>query len=384
MQTGKFFRPRGWQSGCFKTSDGRELRYGRVVPDKGAKIKGTVMITTGYGGFTEGYYETIHDYLKRGYAVYAMDWYGHGKSQRADPNKPLLPEKDCPQIHVRDLHEFMTRKVIPQSARAYGRKPLILSTHSMGGMIGLHYLRKHKNVFDAAVMAAPMVDIGTFGIPKSLAKAYIRAMNKAGFGDTPLLPVHDWEGRLRKVSKQLKNPGKIRMHIKRRYLLRDPGLRLKNPTFGWLSRAFCSIADLNTAAFLQAIDTPVLIGIGKKDKLVDNKAVIRAAALMDTARAVELPRGGHFLWTEEDESHAAWWKAVDKFVEKGMPEWRKSPRHRQKAASKIAKYFEKCAGSGNKMGDNKNPCACACPENTDKPVRPDNRRARRQKVLTPG
>ena len=128
----RFFQPDGWQEGSFTNRQGKKIRTGHATP-KGA-CKGTVVITTGYADFTEAYFETIHNYLDRGYAVWMMDWAGHGgsekirKGQQTDQKKVAILDD-----HIADLEQF--RKTVVEPAAG---KPVFLSTHSMGGQVALN------------------------------------------------------------------------------------------------------------------------------------------------------------------------------------------------------------------------------------------------------
>ena len=119
----------------FINDDGKKIRYGHAEPD-GDK-KGTVVLTTGYADFTEAYFETIQDFLDRGFAVWMMDWQGQGGSERYYDN-PRIPSPDGPINNIRDLHHFRNNVV-----KADDDKPVFLASHSMGGQMSLHYIKEH-------------------------------------------------------------------------------------------------------------------------------------------------------------------------------------------------------------------------------------------------
>src|SRR5262249_47516518 len=135
------------------------LRYG-YAPAHGTDKKGTVILTHGYGEFIELYYQAIQEYQHMGFDVWAMDFYGFGKSGRDDPKNPHRPSTKGLLRNARDL-DFFVHHIV----RRVSDKPLIMSTHSMGGHIGLLYLERHQGVFDTAIMSSLMFDIFRFGLP---------------------------------------------------------------------------------------------------------------------------------------------------------------------------------------------------------------------------
>src|SRR5690606_15452455 len=143
-----FFQPDAWQEGSFTNRQGKKIRTGHAAPR--GEIKGTVVMTTGYADFMEAYFETIHNYLDRGYAVWMMDWAGHGGSDKAAPGQPGGLKAAVLDDHIADLAQFRKTVVQPEAG-----KPVFLSTHSMGGQVALRHLAANPGDFDGAILATP-------------------------------------------------------------------------------------------------------------------------------------------------------------------------------------------------------------------------------------
>lgn len=301
----RFFEPQGWQSGAFTNAEGKQIRFGHVEP-AGDK-KGTVIITTGYADFIESYFETIHDYLDRGYAVWAMDWVGQGGSGRkASPDEKAQRLED----HVRDLHQFRSQVVAFDAD-----KPIFMSTHSMGGQIGLHYLQRHPKDFDFAVLAAPFMDFGFGALSRRLLQTAFSIAMKLGYGNKGFSGSTGLKRRIaRGYKSQVRHQDPVRMDIHRTMMLLNPGLRAEDRTVGMMDSFFRSTAQLRDEAFLKAIQTPVLIGMAEREELIDNKALKRVAEALPAAQLVFIEDALHGLWTERQPVRQSWWGHVDEFL----------------------------------------------------------------------
>lgn len=301
----RFFEPEGFKTATFQNADGKKIRYGHAVP-KG-DVKGTVVITTGYADFIEAYHETIHAYLDRGYAVWIMDWAGQGGSdKKSKSNHGVLSAEN----HVRDLKEFRDKIVTPIRG-----KPVFLSTHSMGGQIALHYLHDHPRDFDAAILAAPLVDYNLPGTEQSLMRAAFKTVVEAGSGHKTIPggrrgmigPVTDERN-------EIKKQDPVRLELHRTFMLLNPELKTEDPSFSFIHSLYEMTERSQKESFLKKIKTPVLIMKAEIDKYVNNAAMSKAASLMPAAKHVVIPKAIHGLWLERDPIRQDVWHHVDAFL----------------------------------------------------------------------
>lgn len=303
----RFAQPDGWKTGQFRNADGATIHYGHAKP---AGIpRGTVVITTGFGEFTEKYFETARHYLEQGYEVYAMDWRGQGRSQRY-LDSPAKPYSLGYEHDVADLHQFVTEIVKPDERNG----PLVMSAHSMGGNIGLHYLHDHPDVFDAAVMTAPMVDINTGTIPYSLA----RMIANGGFytgQDRRYIPGGiDTHKHPAQIDYDRKSRDPARRLVQTAWIENDSALDLGDPTIGWLYQAFRSCDVLARPGYLEEIKTPVLMAIALEDSIVSVPAQDAAAKRLPGAQTLRLEGCQHEIWMERDEFRNRLIREVEKFL----------------------------------------------------------------------
>lgn len=310
--------PKNWEFDYFQNKDGQRIRYGYAKPE--GEVKGTVAILPGYSLHAEHYTEQIKFYLDRGYAVYAKDWVGHGGSDRENENDRLDPGARGMEHHVRDLHQFVTEVIEPNT-----RRPLIMSGHSMGGHVGLHYLRVHPGHFDMAIMAAPMFDFfAPHATLRWVFKKTAALMTKIGLGHTRLprleSPRQWFKEKFMKVSEKLRSfNAEVKLEVNNTPVdckaLEE--LKLGDPTWAWIHATNRSIAALNDAMYLQKVDKiPILIAGADKEDIVSNAAMVRAASHMGRdANYIEVKCAEHGLWYSGDHGSKYFQRKVDEFIE---------------------------------------------------------------------
>lgn len=307
----RFFEPDTWQEGSFTNRQGKTIRYGHAKP--AGAVKGTVVMTTGYADFMESYFETMHEYLDRGYQVYMMDWAGHGGSEKVkaasvspdNPKKPAILDD-----HIADLHQFRAQVVKPAAG-----KPVFLSTHSMGGQVALHTIKNHPQDFDGAMLGTPLVDTQVKGIKRSILAAAFALAVKAGLGDRVMQGGRQKAvRRITRARRERKKDNPVRMGLHKAFMLGARDLRAEDPTIAYGDSIYRATAAINAPGVFENIQTPVLFGIAGRDNMVDNQAIRDAGKRMPQARVLELPDASHAFWIERDDLRQKWWQAIDSFM----------------------------------------------------------------------
>jgi len=290
------------------TRDGAKLRWlsNAFSVDKPAA---TVVLLGGRAEFIEKHEESLQALANRNFRVYTMDWRGQGLSSR------LLEDRHKGYIHsfsqyVADLDRFIQEVVLPRAAR-----PVFFLAHSMGGHIVLRYLGEKRPPVSGAVLVSPMLDIRTFPLPRLLAGAFARMAVSFGLsaeyipGDGPYNPdskpfannplTSDWQQFMQE----------------RRKIAQNPDLALGGVTYGWLLQAFRSIDRLARPAFLQRIETPVLMVYGSRDRVVSAPAIQRACEKLSDCRCICLSRARHEILNEAGPIRRAFWREFDQWVQ---------------------------------------------------------------------
>ena len=156
-------------------------------PNNGVKVKGIVQLAHGMAE-TAARYERFAEVLTRnGYAVYANDHRGHGKTAGGLENVGYLAEKDGLELLVKDMHQLSTMILKEHQAL-----PLFLFGHSMGSFASQRYIMLYGDGLKGVVLSGSngsqtfLHRIGFF-ISKSEVKKHGRKaksvkMNQLSFG----------------------------------------------------------------------------------------------------------------------------------------------------------------------------------------------------------
>jgi alpha-beta hydrolase superfamily lysophospholipase len=129
-------------SGTFPGQAGVEIHWQRWLPEGAARA--TVVIAHGVSEHSDRYAHVAARLTREGYAVYALDHRGHGRS---GGKRALIDRLD------RAVDDIDTLIGIARSEQP-GVK-LFLLGHSMGGGISLEYALEHQDRIDGLVLSAP-------------------------------------------------------------------------------------------------------------------------------------------------------------------------------------------------------------------------------------
>lgn len=302
----RFTRPPNWREGQFANiQTAHTIHYGTVLPE-GNDPAAIVVILPGLSEFTEKYFETARDLLKRNLAVWVIDWAYQGRSTRFD--KPMRRHSDGFDADVQDLHKLISDFVLPSA----NGKSLILLGHSMGGHLGLRYLATHPGVIRAAAFTAPMLGIKDVNaLPKFLVSALLNIMKPFSLHYVP--GGKDWHEAARKSDGgDIFSSDPVRDRLHNQWSLAYPELQVGNPTWRWLYEAVQSCNWLLPR--LPQITTPLLLACAGRETIIDNKAIRRAVTLTPRMEMLELPDARHEIFMERDDIRNRWLQAFDKLL----------------------------------------------------------------------
>lgn len=303
--------PDGFQWGTFTNAKGADIRYGHVKAD--GESKGTIVMLPGFRESIEKYFETVQDMKSQGYDVWLMDWRGQGGSQRYLQDNPQKMHHEGYDEQIETLHQF-TQNVVDRSPSG----PMLLMAHSMGGHIGLRYLKEHDGVFDRAVLTAPMVDINTGTLPKPLARQMAKFAKAGNYLDKYIPGGGDWAEEKNAFKDNNKTSDEPRFKLWMDTLRADPSLKTGDPTYGWVYHTFQSIDILGQEDYLKSIKTPILMQISGRENVVDRHAQERAASLLPDCRRVDIADAQHEIWHEADNLRKPWLATVTGFLEENL------------------------------------------------------------------
>lgn len=131
----------------FPSQDNLELYYQAWRPD--TEPKATLIIVHGLGEHSGRYMNLVNPLVADGYAVYAFDNRGHGRS---------LGKRG----YVNQFDEYRQDVLVFQELvqEREGKRPLFIIGHSLGGLITLYTLLHDSSGYTGTIISAPALDTG--------------------------------------------------------------------------------------------------------------------------------------------------------------------------------------------------------------------------------
>ncbi len=131
-----------------------ELFVHQWLPDAGVELRGIVQIALGLAEHSARYARFAQHLTGLGYAVYAHDHRGHGRTS-PEAEHGTFAEHDGWDLVVGDMRRLRRR-----IRELHGDLPFVLFGHSMGSAIALNDLFKHPGEVEAAVFSGPPGKVG--------------------------------------------------------------------------------------------------------------------------------------------------------------------------------------------------------------------------------
>jgi lysophospholipase len=296
--------PEGLVSSTVTAKDGRKLRAAYVIP---SSPKGTVVLLCGRGDFIERWFETIADFIRRGFAVATFDFRGQGGSERVYTDRYRDGVKTFAEYDD-DFASFMTQVVLPDCP-----PPFFAVGHSTGGLILLQALTR-RTWFERAVLSAPLlgVDVGIWPLP--LVRFLCWTFPKVGLGRL-FLP-----GQSKRPLAPQNFPGNNLTSDQRRFqqstktLVEQPDLGVGGPTFSWLHAALKSMDRMAAEGAKATFRAPILIVAAGRDRVVDNEAIRRFCAAATGVSLAFIPEARHEILFERDSIREQFFAAFEAFT----------------------------------------------------------------------
>src|SRR6056297_73974 len=108
------------------------------------KPKAVINLVHGFGEYSERYSHWAELFVKSGYAVHAIDYRGHGKS-------------DGRRGYIHSFDDFLNDidVLVQESEKMFPEIPQFIYGHSLGGNIVTNYILKRDNNFKGAIISSP-------------------------------------------------------------------------------------------------------------------------------------------------------------------------------------------------------------------------------------
>ncbi len=236
------------------------------------------------------YCELAYDLKDLGFAIYMMDHRGQGLSGRMlkDSEKGYVRDFDD---YVDDMRTFVTNHVAPKHER------LFAIAHSMGGA-ALTLLEQRYDLFDAAVLSAPMLQINTAPYPGFVANAITGVLSHVGKANDYTLGEGPYDPELDRFETNSVTHSRARFTSAKQQWLDDPSLALGGPTNQWVHRSI--LATREARAWAVALDLSVLMLQAENDAIVVNSGQNWVCAWARDCEKVIMPGSFHEVLMETD------------------------------------------------------------------------------------
>lgn len=142
----------------FAGAGGLEIYWQAWLPER--EPRAVVLLAHGGAEHSGRYAWTAGELVARGFAVYALDHRGHGRSEGPRAYVDRLEHA------VADIHALsdLARERHPGA-------PAFLLGHSMGGLIALEYALRHQDELTGLVLSAPLAVLEANAVARAAARA---------------------------------------------------------------------------------------------------------------------------------------------------------------------------------------------------------------------
>ncbi len=301
------FLTRRLHKGEFKAFDGLKLYYEYYTVKN---PRGAVVICHGFTECIQKYKEMIYYFLRRHYMVFAMDWRGHGYSGRQADNLHKVYVESF-QHYITDLHNFITRIVIPNSPGL----DRYLYAHSMGGAIGAAFLEQYPLTFKKAILNAPMIRMQTANVPEAAAFAIAALKHFTGHGKDFVLGQNQTIDNDRFETCAARSRARFEYHLQRRR--NNELLQTSGSTYDWLYHNIIGTHQLTARRRCKKIITPLLILTSDHDTCVKNSGIHKFFRRLPGEKHLCLVKNSrHEIYSNDTkQSVGAYYKKVFQFFE---------------------------------------------------------------------
>jgi alpha-beta hydrolase superfamily lysophospholipase len=137
------------------TGDGVPVHVYRWLPEEGAEVRGAVQIAHGLAEHAARYEHVAQALTDAGYAIYADDHRGHGRTAASEEELGFFAE-DRGWARVLDDLYRLNRRIREEHAG----QPVFLLGHSMGSFLTQQFLFTFPGAIDGAVLSGTSGDAG--------------------------------------------------------------------------------------------------------------------------------------------------------------------------------------------------------------------------------
>ncbi len=153
-----------------RTPDGQDLFCYQWLPDAGTVLKGSVLVLHGMADHAARFFRLGSALCAAGYAVYAHDQRGHGRTAGSTNKIGIIADSDGLDVLVEDAH-----LIVQKLKSDFPGLPVFLFAHSMGSFVAQGYAQKYGNGIAGMVLSGSNGSIGIMAdLARIIAKGEVR------------------------------------------------------------------------------------------------------------------------------------------------------------------------------------------------------------------
>jgi lysophospholipase len=295
--------PKGIKSYFVKMDDGIKIRVCHWLHPKERNI-GTIFLQQGHNEFIEKYFETIQEFIDRGYSVICFDWRGQGMSERMIDNINKSYINDFKR-HDKDLEKILEEIIDP-----FFPKPLIGIGHSMGGCLMLSAFHNHPLKFTHGILSAPMLGFKNekFLRTASSLMNFFKKDTDYLIGSKPNM------GMETPFEENDLTSDQIRYKRTQMLVRKMPSIRLWGVTNSFAKAVNKRLKLIRRKNWAEIIDLKILIINNLNDIVVDPKKIRNMQKRLKNSEIIEFDNTEHEIFMEKDIYRKKLWENIDKFL----------------------------------------------------------------------
>ncbi len=296
--------PKGIKSYFVNTDDGIKIRVCHWLK-KGEKSTGTIFLQQGHNEFIEKYFETIQEFIDRGYSVICFDWRGQGMSERMidDINKSFIIDF---KRHDKDLEQILEEIIEP-----FFPKPLVGIGHSMGGCLMLSAFHNHPTKFACGILSAPMLGFKNERFLKTASSLmnFFKKDTDYLVGSKPNMGIETPFNENELTS----DPKRYNRTL--RLVRKCPNIRLWGVTNAFAKAVNQRFKILRSKNWAETIDLKILIINNENDRVVDPNKIREMRKRLKNNKMIQFKETEHEIFMEKNVFQEILWNEIDEFIQ---------------------------------------------------------------------
>ena len=296
--------PKGIKSYFVNMDDGIKIRVCHWL-QQGEKSTGTIFLQQGHNEFIEKYYETIQEFIDRGYSVICFDWRGQGMSERMidDINKSFITDF---KKHDKDLEKILEEIIEP-----FFPKPIIGIGHSMGGCLMLSAFHNHPTKFGYGILSAPMLGFKNESFLRTASSImnFLKKDTDYLIGSKPNMGIET------PFAENDLTTDKDRYKRTQMLVRKMPSVRLWGVTNSFAKAVNKRFKLIRTKKWAEKIKIKILIINNINDKVVCSNKINEMQKRLENSQIIEFKETQHEIFMEKDEFRLKLWDKIEKFLD---------------------------------------------------------------------